>query len=558
MFATDRIQALNVGASGITFAEFSLDKSGGMELTHFFYESLEIEPDSEADLSAYVVATLRDIVREHDIKPGPVMISISGQAVFPRYVKLPPVPNDKVLQMVEYEAEQNVPFPIDEVVWDYQLIGGDEDGLNVMLVAVKTEIVKQLTDCVESAGFDPEVVDTAPLALFNAGRNAYGADSDAIMILDIGARSTNLVFVEGSRVFSRSIPVAGNAITQEIMKEFEVDFAEAEEIKKEHGFVAFGGVYAGPDNETADRVSKIVRTIMTRLHAEVNRSINFYRSQQGGARPELVLLTGGSSVLPHTDTFFREKLKAEVEYLNPFINVTVADTLDEEEVEAGIQVLSEVVGLALRKTGECPIEINLMPKDIVARKTFRKRIPFFVMSCACLVVMTLCWWGYFNRLAGQVKAKGDQVTAEITERNRHKGGIKTAVDKREVIEKRAVSYVNLIDGRNFWTDVLSTLDQHRLEGMWYTSIKPVYQANVSRALEGIEVRGMTYTDLVRDPVEINTNFVDPLKTGLPYFKDVSLGNARFDSFTSEFVVQIRLDTKHPVVKHRKRPGSQTK
>ena len=282
MFSSDRIIALDVGASGVTLAEFSLKGAGTIELVKYGYESLGLGPDTDVDLSSYVVATVKELLAEQGVKPGPILISISGRDVFPRYVKLPPVAGDKVLQMIAYEAEQNVPFPIDEVEWDHQLLGETEDGLAVMLVAVKTEIVTQLTDAVIAAGCDPQVVDTAPLALFNAAAHNYRDVEECVVVLDIGARSTNLVFIDNGKVFSRSIPVAGNLITNEIAKEFEVSFDDAEELKKQHAFVAFGGVYAGADDETADRISKITRSIMTRLHAEVNRSINFYRSQQGG------------------------------------------------------------------------------------------------------------------------------------------------------------------------------------------------------------------------------------------------------------------------------------
>jgi type IV pilus assembly protein PilM len=271
--------------------------------------------------------------------------------------------------MIQYEAEQNVPFPIDEVVWDYQLIEDLGDGeLNAMIVAAKTENVVQFTDCVMAVDLEPEVVDVAPMAIYNSVRYNYPELEECTMVLDIGTRSSSLIFIEGSRIFSRSIPVAGNTITQELMKEFDVSFEEAEALKEEHAFVAFGGVYAGPENETADWVSKIVRNVMTRLHAEVNRSINFYRSQQGGSPPSMALLTGCSSVIPHTDTFFREKLGVDVEYFNPFVNISVSPDVDIEVLEGQLHMLGEVSGLALRYSLACPVEINLLPPEIVAAR----------------------------------------------------------------------------------------------------------------------------------------------------------------------------------------------
>jgi len=337
VLGNDRILALNVGASKLVLAEFAVRTGRAPVLLNYGIGELGVAPDNETDASPYIVVALRDLLRATGIKPAPLLLALSGQAVFPRFVKLPPVGRDRLAEMIRYEAEQNVPFPIGEVVWDYQVIGSAAEGeQHAMIVAVKTENITETTDCVTAAGLDPEIVDVAPLALYNCARYNYPDLPGCAMVMDIGARSTNLVFLEQGRVFSRTIPVAGNAITQEIAKSFQIGFAEAETLKRQHAFVALGGVFSSGDDETADRISKIVRNVVTRLHAEISRSINFYRSQQGGSAPARVLLTGGSSRVPHMDTFFREKLQVEVETLNPFVNAVVGGSLDAQRVAADV------------------------------------------------------------------------------------------------------------------------------------------------------------------------------------------------------------------------------
>src|ERR1041384_4820554 len=137
------------------------------------------------------------------------------------------------------------------------------------------------------------MVAVAPMALYNAVRYNVPDTDGCLMIVDIGARTTNLLFLEQSRVFSRSIPIAGNAITQSVAAEFNVSFLEAEQMKKMQGFVALGGAYEEPESETQARVSKIIRNVMTRLHAEIARSVNFYKSQQAGSAPTRLLLEIG-------------------------------------------------------------------------------------------------------------------------------------------------------------------------------------------------------------------------------------------------------------------------
>ena len=193
-------------------------------------------------------------------------------------------PEDKFEQMVRYEIEQNIPFPIDEMVCDRAILGDTAAGDKaVMIVAAKTDQMEEIARAVQSAGFTPELVDVAPLALANvlkANQAASGDDSCAV-ILDIGAKTTSLAIVEGEKLYNRSIPVAGNSLTREIAQLLGCTQEEAERVKCEKAYVSMGGVTEDED-ETRDMIAKACRAAMTRLHAEVSRSINFYRSQQGG------------------------------------------------------------------------------------------------------------------------------------------------------------------------------------------------------------------------------------------------------------------------------------
>ena len=540
LFDKNRILALDVGASKVVLAEYSV-VSGIPELVNYGIERLGVHPDEETDSSAYVVSAIRDIMSNRGIKPGPVLITISGQAVFPRYVKLPPVKRDKIMQIVNYEAEQNVPFPINEVVWDYQLISGDQgDELNVMLVAVKTDRVTTLTDCVIAAGLDPEIVDVAPMAIYNTVRYSHPHLEGCTMVLDVGARSSNVIFVEENRIFSRSIPVAGNTITQAVMKEFDISFAEAEELKLEHAFVAFGGVYAGPEDDVADRISKIVRTVVARLHAEVNRSINFYRSQHSGSSPNVVLLTGGSSTIPHMDTFFREKLKVQVDYLNPFENITVHASIDSEAISKDAFFMGEVTGLALRKALVCPVEINLMPLHIVKKKIFKKRQPFFGVAAIALVLIMLCWWGYFYRMSASLVQQTAATKNIVTELRGLSGSLDNVMASKGEEEKRVGRVVSFVSQRSSWLHILDEIHDSMLPGMWLVSFSPKEDGGV---IKYIEIRGKGFTDEVKDG-----SAVEALRDKLiasPYFttktKIKRIPGVRPGDYVLEFTMWVYLE-----------------
>ncbi len=496
MFSPDRMIALDIGASKIVVAEFASRKGSIPELINYGVAELGVMPDSNVDSTAYIVSALRELMKERGIKSGAQLyMSISGQAVFPRYVKLPPVEGEKIHQIVEYEAQQNVPFPINEVVWDYQLLDdGDVDEKKVMLVAVKTENVTALTDCVQTLGLEPEIIDTAPLALYNLVKNSYNTEEGCTMVLDIGARSTNLVFVEGNKVFSRSITVAGNTITQEIMKEFSLTFEEAEKLKKEKAVVALGGVYAMSEDPEVEQISKIVRNVLTRLHAEVNRSINFYRSQQSGNAPTSILLAGGSSVIPHLDTFFNEKLRVNVEYLNPFSSISISPDLSIEQLNMDVTVLGEVVGLGIRHSGNAAIEINLMPASIVAQKIMRKRRPFFVLSVILASVVMGVWAWYFHHMAGLASENITKVEAEQRRLERLESELKDAKKIQQKEEKEVGKLVNLVASKTSWLLVIEGIHSAMYEGMWLTSFQPVVEKGYA---QGVSISGEIFVDMAK-------------------------------------------------------------
>lgn len=478
MFAQDRILALNVGASKLVLAEFAVRPGRAPELLNYGIGDLGVEPDNETDVSPYIVVALRDLMRERGIRPAPLLLALSGQAVFPRFVKLPPVARDKIQEMIRYEAEQNVPFPIDEVVWDYQLIGDASEGeQHAMIVAVKADNITEAAECVAAAGLEPELVDVAPMALYNCVRYNYPEMAGCVMVLDIGARSTNLVFIEQGRVFSRTIAVAGNAITQEIAKSFQISFKEAEALKQQHAFVALGGVFSTGDDEMADRISKIVRNVVTRLHAEISRSINFYRSQQGGSAPGRVLLTGGSSVIPHMDTFFREKLQVEVEVLNPFINVQAGPALDPQQVAEDVSCLGEVVGLALRRSLACPVEINLMPPNLVKVKNFRSRMPFFGLAALGLLLTMIVWTVYFYQYRTLVAAEDKYVSGRVKLLRHSEEEMRATLKARDAAQQNAEDLRRLIARRTDWVRIINGTRECLVDGMWLTSLEPVRGGN---------------------------------------------------------------------------------
>src|SRR5205809_1238337 len=318
MLTSKSFLAVDFGAANLKIAEFEITDEGGLLLKEYGLRSLGQE-GGEAARDTVTQKALQELLAEKAYTSKGLNICAPGFHTFSKFVKLPPVDTSKVTQIIQYEAQQNVPFPLEEVVWDYQILGAASSGeLEVLLVAIKSDVVEGLFRVAETAGYKLQLVDVSPAALCNAFRYNYGDLEGCTMLLDIGAKTSNLLFFEKRNVYSRGINIGANSITQDFSKESRLSFSEAERLKIEQGFVSLGGAYEAPDNPQQAAISKIARQVMTRLHIQVNQTIQFYRGQQGGSAPQRLFLAGGASIMPYTAQFFAEKLNLPVEYFNPF------------------------------------------------------------------------------------------------------------------------------------------------------------------------------------------------------------------------------------------------
>ena len=463
---------LNIGATNVALAEYESAARGSLTLLRYGVAQLAAPIDG-GNAETILAPALMEIVRTTGIRPGKVSLALSGQMVFPKFAAVPMAGGaEKFEQMVRNEIEQNIPFPIDEMVCDRQVLGDTEGGdKSVMIVAAKVDQVDDVCSAVASAGFSPELVDVAPIALTNAVRAARPDEADGcLVILDIGARTTSLVIVEGDKLYNRSIPVAGNAITKEISAALGCSLEEAEQVKFEKGYVSVGGVTEDED-EVADRVSKVCRAVMTRINAEISRSINFYRSQQQGGVPAKLYLTGGTSLLPQTDQFFAESLGIEVELFNPFESIAAGPAVDADALGSDAALLGVTAGLAQREAGAARFEINLLPPSIVSARAEKARIPVLAAGGAMIVVALVLVMLAFNREAAEISARRDAVAARISSLSSFDSKVTAASRAAASAQADAERLRATLLERSRAMHRLNVVRASLLDGMWIESWK---------------------------------------------------------------------------------------
>lgn len=458
MLNTKSFLAVDFGAGSLKLAEFEVNESGGLRLKQYGVKSLGAEGAQETAREATVLKALQEILAEKGIKARNVNVCAPGFHVFSKFVKLPPVDAGKVTQIIQYEAQQNVPFPLEEVVWDYQILGSTPGGeLEVLLVAIKADIVEGLFRVTETAKLSLQLCDVSPAALCNAFRYNYGELEDCTMLLDIGAKTSNLLFFEKGKVFSRSINLGANSITQDFANESKKKFDVAEKIKIDEGFVSLGGAYEEPENPDQAAISKIARQFMTRLHIQVNQTMQFYRGQQGGSAPQRLFLSGGASIMAYTAQFFAEKLNVPVEYFNPLRNVQIDPSINLEELARVAHSLGEVVGLGLRNLAHCPVELNLMPDSTLRWQSFNQKKPYFIATVFSLVLVIAAMGWLFAQLAGVKERELEKTKQEVEPQQRKAEQFKRVYGDLKKTQQELDQVVVWLDDRDYWIDVFSEL-----------------------------------------------------------------------------------------------------
>ena len=462
---------LNIGAATVELAEYEAGSKGALTLLNYGTAHLAAPLDG-GNAGTILSPALLEIVRETGIRPGPVAVAIPGQMAFQRFAAIPMAGGaEKFEQMVRYVIEQNIPFPIDEMVCDRQIVGDTPDGdKSVLIVAAKIDQVEALTDAISGAGFRVELVDVAPLALVNVVRQAQ-PDEGCVVILDIGAKTTSLVIAEGERIYNRAIPVAGNAITKEVAAALGCSLEEAEQLKREKGYVSMGGVTEDED-ETADRISKVCRAVLTRLNAEISRSINFYRSQQGGSAPVRLYLSGGTVLLPQIDAFFAESLGIEVAYLNPMEAIGAGPKVDAAALESDAALLAATAGLALHAAGTAPFAVNLLPPSLLNDRAEKARIPFIAAAGVTLALgLVLCILAV-NHETAVIVAQRDAVQVRADALGSFDKKVTAAGAKVEASEAEAESFRRLLAARAVAAQRVNAVRDSLIPGMWIERWEP--------------------------------------------------------------------------------------
>jgi type IV pilus assembly protein PilM len=324
-----------------------------------------------------IQSALANFAQRHDVKGGGVAIGVSGQQSFARFIKLPPVEPKKIPEIVRFEAIQQIPFPLDDVEWSYQLFQDPESpDVEVGIFAMRKELINQHIRYFNEVDLNVQVVQMNPLAVYNA-MQFDGRIRGTTLIVDLGAENTDLIIADEESVWLRSIPIGGNNFTEALVKAFKLSFAKAEDLKRN-----------AATSKYARQIFQAMRPVFADLVAEVQRSIGFYASVHREARIRRILALGGTFRLPGLQKYLQQNLQIEVDRVDRLGTGVPEDSRTAAAFNENITSAASAYGLAIQAMGEGKITSSLLPMHIRRARMWRDKTKWFAAAAALFVVGT--------------------------------------------------------------------------------------------------------------------------------------------------------------------------
>jgi type IV pilus assembly protein PilM len=341
------IVGVDIGSSAVKLVQLR-ELKGGYQLQNIGILPLPAEAIVDNTLmdSSSIVETVKNLLLSLDIKAKEAACSISGNSVIIRKISLPIMPVEELEDQIHWEAEQYIPFDINDVNVDFQILNPDEQDpskMNVLLVASKKDIINDYLAVFAEAGLKLVVVDVDSFAVQNAYENNYLPEPDEVVALvNIGASIINLNIVrDGFSLFTRDVQMGGSLYTEEIQKQFGINSEAAEMMKL--------SAASSEDQRLKDILQRVNETIAL----EMRRSLDFYNSTAGEGRISKVYLSGGAAKTAMLVDAVQQRLSLPVEILNPFLRVVVSEKeFDPEYLEEIAPLVTVAVGLATRRLGD--------------------------------------------------------------------------------------------------------------------------------------------------------------------------------------------------------------
>ena len=519
---------INCGASHVSVAEFGT-ASGRLVLESFQMQELNYDysvQENWLNALTFALKTMKVSGKATIIAPSMLLLT--------KTIKIPHVEPDRRAEVIAFEAEKNIPYPIADVAWDYQIISDDGVETEIFLTSMKSSAADEFCAALTSVGVIPTSIEASSILDYNTWKYC-GLENDVI-ILNVGAKFSNMLIARDDGVFVRSIPVGGNALTQHIADSIGRNFETSEELK-----LRFFSTSEHSGNSGAEHFTSAAKSVMQRIGIELKRSILNYRRTSRVATPKKIYLTGRASLLSGFAEYLAEDQKMSVEYLDALANVSVSPKVNQALLTSCSSQVSELVGEAVRMLMPDAMGVNLLPRHIVEETEFARKRPLMLLSAAILALAVVPPFMYLSKALSSDKDFSEAFIKATPE-------LEARYAKLQENEKIAKSYTDKIAGleglaksKSNWINLFIDLEARLMEqkDVWLDNLRVVRTGEGKNQKYNLELTGRL---LIREFNPDDPTAYDPTKA-------VERINKLLASFTSSSFIKkfenVRTDPSTP-------------
>ncbi|MFK7788784.1 MAG: type IV pilus assembly protein PilM [Phycisphaeraceae bacterium] len=452
---------IEVGAQAIKAMKLGRSGNGVVLLDFDCMPFKQVLTTPDLNVEEAIRVNLDALATKHEFDKSTVVVSVPGHMAFARFAKLPPIESSKVKSIVAYEAQQQIPFPIDEVEWDYQVFAQeDAPDIEVGIFAITKERVAKFLSNYRSVGLRVDLLTLSPVAVYNAfaNENAGGTGhGSGTVYLDIGTTSTDIIVVEDETIWLRTLPLGGNHFTQSLMKQFKISFAKAEKLKLE-----------AATSKYAKQIYQAMRGVFNDLVTEIERSLGFYTSLNRDAELTQIVGVGSTWKLPGLQKYIKQNTRMQVIRPDGFAQLEVEDRRAAEFSSVAVN-MATAYGLALQGLGMGVVDANVLPQSVLKQRMWKAKQPWIIAAAACVAgaaaLGPATQFLESQSFNGAWNASRDDITSTIAEAQEAKNTYDTVQtsDPRPGIRnyRRSFDYANLYTG--LYEDVttaMATIEPH--------------------------------------------------------------------------------------------------
>ncbi len=420
------IWAIDVGNNSLKALNLSI-ASGKVEVIGFEYiqhgKILAGSGVTEAERDELTALSLRQFVTENDLSNDEIIISVPSQNSFARFVTLPPVDPKRIPEIIKFEAAQQIPFDINDVQWDWQIMTEASGGeTKVGIFAIKNEVVNSALEHLSRENMQASYVQMAPMALYNYilydRPELVKSDNEAIVILNIGAENTDLVIGTKSTVWQRCILMGGNSFTKAIAETFKLDFQKAEKLKR-----------TAPMSKYSRQILQAMKPVFADLASEIQRSVGFYTSSNPNIKLSKIVALGGGTKMRGLLQYLQQSLQKPIERPDSFKRLAISSDVSAAKFHENVHDFGVVYGLGLQGLELGRIESNLLPRSIARSAAWASKAKYFTI--AAIILLSVSLMGMARTFLDKANYNSDE---NKTLRRQVKGVINTAKQTKSKLE----------------------------------------------------------------------------------------------------------------------------